>query len=766
MYFCSKKTNHNQNKMKRNIITWLMLLSCITIWAQGVKPLPTLHVEGRWLVDKHGNQVVLHGVMDTPSSYFNGGRWHGTIKGSWTDSQGIHYVYDDYNETGRINCLNYFEKLFAGMEQAKCNVFRLHMDPAWTNNDNITASGFSKNAQNKTIDPNGQEVGGEADISHFSETLYKQWLPTLYLELVKKAMNHGMFVVVRPPGVCPHNLKVGDYYNQYLMLVWDIFSQNEYVKEHAGQISIELANEPVSVKNASNQDDPKALHDFFQPIVDKIRSNGFTGIIWVPGTGWQANYTSYAQYPITGNNIGYAVHDYEGWYGCVDKDLTASDVPTATQRKIEQFHNQVPVVDTNPVIVTEIDWSPNNPGAGHYDEHGKWVEPNYGTWCTGRTSVFGTITKGVYDHFGNISMTLSGTGCLIDIDKLLATNTVSPAFDGLAEACGKACMDWYAEYYNVNWPHADDEAETGDAYTLQKIEADPNDIELMTGAEKLIKLTATYADGHTKDISAIATYNVDDPTVLSITNGVIKALKSGSAKITASYKAPAGDEKQVVINVKVNGFDDWTTLTSATDLNGKTFVIMGAEDNKVFYCPGDQNLAYEDAGSVLLNTNIVGYQFKAENISVAGHSNCYLLRLIKLDGNEYSVWGGWAPGYLNTQEVAKNCCFVLGLNNQNGQDIKNGAVWEIQYVTDKGFTLKNIGTDRYLKDATSPAKHETPAYFNFRVESSTSVIATIQRDIEDGVVYNLQGVKVGTRSELRSLPRGIYIIGGKKVVVR
>jgi hypothetical protein len=326
-------------------------------------------------------------------------------------------------------------------------------------------------------------------------------------------------------------------------------------------------------------------------------------------------------------------------------------------------------------------------------------------------------------------------------------------------------MDWYAEYYNVNWPHADDEEETGAFYTLQKIEAEPNEVVVMVGGEQLVTLKATYEDGHTKDISAIATYTVDDPSVASISNGVIKALKGGSTKITATYKAPVGDEKQVVINVKVNSLDDWTPLTSATDLNGKTFAIVGAEDNKVFYGSDNQNLKYEDAGSVLMNTNIVGYQFKAEKITISGHSNCYLLRLITLNGSEYSVWNGYAPGYLNSQPVTGSCCFILGLNSQNGQDIKDGAVWEIQYVTDKGFTLKNIGTGKYLKDAT-PAKYETPAYFNFRVESSTSGITTVQRNIEDGVVYNLQGVKVGTRSELKSLPRGIYIIGGKKVVVK
>lgn len=721
--------------MKRNIITWLMLLGCITIWAQGVKPLPTLQVEGRWLVDKHGNQVVLHGVMDTPNMFFNDWRWGSP----WTDGT-------NYNDVSVNKCLAYFEKLFSAMEQAKCNVFRLHMDPAWTN-------------------LNAPEGTGENNIQYFNEARYRKYLESLYLEMAKKAMNHGLYVVVRPPGVCPQDLKVGDNYNKYLMLIWDIFSQKDFVKEHAGQISIELANEPVNMKNAQNQDDPKALHDFFQPIVDKIRDNGFTGIIWVPGTGWQANYTSYAQYPITGYNIGYAVHDYNGWYGCDDKNLSASDVPVATQRKIEQFHNQVPVVDTNPVIITEIDWSPYKPGSGHYNEHNEWVESNYGTWATGRTSVWGNITKGVYEHFGNISMTLSGTGCLIDIDRFLAIGQVSPAFGGLEEACGKACMDWYADYYNVNWPHADDEEETGDAYTLQKIEANPEAIELMVGSEMFVKLTATYKDGHTKEITTIATYTVDDPTVISIANGIVKGLKGGSTKITASYKAPAGDEQQAVINVKVNSFDDWTSLSSAAELNGQTFAIIGAEDNKIFYGSEAQNLRYDDATSVLMNTNIMGYQFKAEKATIAGHSNCYLLRLITLTGSEYNVFG--KPGYLNSQATTGWCCFVLGLTKGYGEDIENGAAWDIEYVDGKGFTLKNVATGLYLKDAT-PAKYETPAYFNFLVKDSAAGIssATIQRDIQEEVVYNLQGVKVSTRGQLKSLPRGIFIVNGRKMVVK
>ena len=681
--------------MKRNMITWLMLLGCITVWAQGVKPLPILHVEGRWLVDKHGNQVVLHGVMDTPSNYFNGDRWEGSKARGW---------WDHYNETGRVNCLNYFEKLFVGMEQAKCNVFRLHMDPAWTNDGSITATGFTKNTENKTIDPNGQVVDGEADISHFSETLYKHWLPTLYLELAKKAMNHGLYVVVRPPGVCPHDLKVGDYYNQYLMLIWNIFSQNEYIKQHAGQISIELANEPVSVKNAQNQDDPKALHDF------------------------------YAQYPITGENIGYAVHDYNGWYGCDDKNLSASDVPAATQRKIEQFHNQVPVVDTNPVMITEIDWSPFKPGTGHYNEHGDWVESNYGTWATGRTSVWGSITKGTYEHFGNISMTLSGTGCLLDIDKSIATGQAVPAFDGLAEACGKACMDWYAAYYKVNWPHADDEEETGDFYTLQSISATTNDIEMEEGTKLLISLKANYADGHTQEISDQATFVIDNPAIVSIDKGYIKGLTAGVTKMTATY-SKNGKQYQAIFNITVNAREFFSfKKEDIREFFGETGTYN--ESTRTFHPAqwGQMGWQYTDG------VDMSAYKYLVVKLKVAQNCSAHL--------NIFPQNSIWGSNY-QSEDFGNKTTIIIKMSDVAAQ-----------------IDTKNIHIISFWTNGTGDVVVDDIYLTNNDDYSKTTGITTIQREIENDVVYNLQGVKVGTRNQLKSLPHGIYIIGGKKVVVR
>jgi len=724
--------------MKR-ILALLSIIWALGAVAQGGRPLPSLHTEGRWLVDKHGNQVVLHGVMDTPNMYFNGWRW-----GSPWDQSNL----SNYDSSGAIKCLAYFEKLFKGMQQAKCDVFRLHLDPAWTNDpsDSYVYPGSNGQASDAT---------GEADIKKFNPDRLETFLPSLYLRLAEMAMDYGMYVVVRPPGVCPGNLKVGDYYQAYLIKVWDIFSKQQFVKDHAGQISIELANEPVSLKNAQNQDDSKALHDYFQPIVDKIRENGFSGIIWAPGTTWQQNYRSYAEYPIEGENIGYAVHDYCGWYGCSD------DTPDP-DNKINQFHQSVPVIDFAPVIITEVDWSPINPnGEGHYNESGTWVLPNYGTWATGSTSKWGKAYKAMLDHFGNISMTLSGTGCLFDIDKLLNTGVVYPAFNGLEEACGKACMDWYAEYYKVNYPHADDEAETGDFYTVQSFSGEKDSYDLMIGDKTYLSMKLSYADGHTKDVSEVATYTIDNTSVVEVKNGYLCAVSDGDANVTASYTDIKGTVWQKSFVVKVSKFEisGMISMGSVSEITEDNFAILNKESQKLFYGSEAQNLGYDDAEKVINNKSINGYMFKAEPVS--GRDGCYLLRLITLSGSEYSIWG--SPGYLNGYSTVADCSFILGLSNQNGQDVKDGAVWEINYESGKGFTLKNMYTGKYLRDNAS-ASSEAPVYMDFLKVGGMAGINIVRSDISNDAVYTLQGKKVATRSQWNALPRGIYIINGKKVI--
>ena len=406
-----------------------MCLAALMAQAQ-VESMPPIHVDGRWLVDDKGNHVVLHGVMDTPNAWFNGGRW------GWS-----------YDDEGLNRCLDYFEKMLTSLEIANCDIFRLHLDPVWTND---------KDYLYPVAKGEGQGARGEADISHFNPERLKLYMQRLYIPLAMKALRHGQYVVMRPPGVCPFNLKVDDYYQKYLMEVWDIVSRNDSVLKYSGLISIELANEPINIrgkeqgargKEQGRENDPKALHDYFQPIVDVIRANGFKGIIWVPGTGFQSSYADYAVHPIEGENIGYAVHVYPGWYGCDDKKVDRdADIEKSKQDFIRQFKKQVPVVETHPIFVSEVDWSPIKEPR-EFDKVNEWgdsIYRNLGTWATASTSKWGVCYKAVLDHYGNISMTLTHPHDYLDLDKMMKDPLHPvPSFDGNPEACSGACWQWY-----------------------------------------------------------------------------------------------------------------------------------------------------------------------------------------------------------------------------------------------------------------------------------------------------------------------------------
>ena len=407
--------------MKQKKLLLSLAFALMSMAGHAADNLPGLRVEGKNLVDSEGKTVVLHGVMDTPNRYFNGNRWG---MGGY--------------EVGDVTpCLNYFEKMFTAItdknQGAYCTVFRLHMDPCWTNYEA----------------PAGTQ---ENNIQYFSERRYEIFLSRLYVKLVQKALAHGLYVIVRPPGVCPQNIKVGDEYQAYLKKVWKRFASNATIQKNAGQVSIELANEPINVLLANGSKSDKALHDFFQPVVDEIRATGFKEIIWVPGAGYQSKHQDYVKHPITDteNNFSYAVHVYSGWYGnMTDKNCDHNTF-------IKNFQAQVPMVTSKPIMVTEIDWSPEDPdkaSEGHYNEWGQWTAPNLGTWATGSTSKWGLAWKAVHDHFSNIGMTITHPQEYYDIDEYLKTGKVQPGLQNakkhnlFEECCSYACFNWYKDWY-------------------------------------------------------------------------------------------------------------------------------------------------------------------------------------------------------------------------------------------------------------------------------------------------------------------------------
>ena len=201
-----------------------------------------------------------------------------------------------------------------------------------------------------------------------------------------------------------------------------------------------------------------------------------------------------------------------------------------------------------------------------------------------------------------------------------------------------------------------------------------------------------------------------------------------------SYVAPVKPADPIAATlIKPTSFVD-TEFTSVADLAGVSFAIINKAEEKALYGSNAQNLAYGTYANAFSSSNS-GYLWKLVSLADDADADVhayYRFQLITPTGADYSCWG-WG-GWLNSQPANKDCSFILGLNNQNGQDMKNGAVYDVQYVEGQGFTIKNIGTGLYQGANNGPAKNEEPTYFTFATVSSTYVPA-LEALLAEGAEY-------------------------------
>lgn len=400
----------------RLFLVFYLLTISPSLWAWGGMAMPELRVDGRYLKDPHGNIVNLHGFAQTYSPWFNE---HGT---QWSN----------YNVNG---CLIYNKKKLNEVMNAgwKMNFVRMHMDPYWSNTPGVPTE-------------------GEHDISAFDFERFKTALDKVFIPMAEYAVSKGLYVVMRPPGVCPKQIAVGDDYNKYLLKVWEHVAQHPKLKNHPN-IMFELANEPVNILGpngdyASNsQGHFDNLKDYFQPVVEVMRAQGCDNILWIPGLAYQGRYEGFALNPIEGENIGYAVHLYPGWMG---SDGENQDGGQGTGGGYEPFQigwdEQVkPVADFAPVMITEMDWAPEK------------YNSSWGKALTGTAggSGFGANMKKITDATGNVSWLIFTEVHLLAKFKDVAGTPGNYTFLDDPEACPWPTYHWYQEYAKVDYPRPD-----------------------------------------------------------------------------------------------------------------------------------------------------------------------------------------------------------------------------------------------------------------------------------------------------------------------
>ncbi|HBN62338.1 MAG TPA: glycosyl hydrolase family 5 [Porphyromonadaceae bacterium] len=654
--------------------------------------MPVLHVDGRYLKDDAGNVVNLHGFAQTYSPWFNerGTKWN------------------NYDVNG---CLEYNKKKIDELLEAgwKMNFVRIHMDPYWSNTPGVSTT-------------------GENDISAFDFNRFRTYLSQVFIPMAEYAVSKGLYVVMRPPGVCPEKIEIGDAYHKYLKRVWGYVSTQSRLTDNP-HIMFELANEPVQIMDndgqfGSNTDGCfKNLTAYFQEIVDLMRGNGCDNILWIPGTGYQSQYAGFARYPVTGDNIGYAVHVYPGWYGS-DAIEPSHELGGSYGGGFNAFAagwaSQIkPVADFAPVMVTEMDWAPSK-----YDA-------SWGKSITGKMfgEGFGANFKLLADNTGNVSW-LIFSGC-----ELLAAFKDEPGERNTvlndSEACLWPVYHWYKDYAGEKDPSEDFCLE----FSVRKV---GDEYVVMPGNSIFMALISDSGNGYQMNRHAEFDVTVKDPDVVEWSDGVFTAHAPGLTDVEIGYTVAGNDESVSVI------------------FNSTYFPFINGYLNPSIWEEGtfDENTCTIKTGKY----GFAGWKYSA-GIDLSSYR--YLIAEME-GGNQAAVSfrvfdqdNYWTdPAVADFGNRTKAVLDLANLKSDSGRLLDPSHIFIVGFwsLGNTPFRIKKV----YLSD-------------NPDGESALDEItfSPSERSVD---VYNIQGMRlrtqVSTADAVNGLPEGLYIVDGKKIVVK
>ncbi len=674
--------------MRRILTSLIILLAALQSAAYPGMPMPKLHIDGRWLMDEDGNKVNLHGFGQTYSPWFNemGSKWN------------------NYDVKG---CLDYNKDILDGViDRAgwKMTYLRMHMDPYWSNTP-------------------GVQTTGENDISAFSFERFAKYLDLVFIPMAEYAISKGLYVVMRPPGVCPERIEVGGAYHNYLKTVWGYIAAKKELADNP-YIMFELANEPVQIKGTDGQYGSgsdacnQALTQFFQEIVDLMRESGCENILWVPGTSYQSQYAGFAKYPIKGDNIGYAIHVYPGWYGS-DAIEPSHELGGSYGGGYDSFaagwKNQIePCAAIAPILVTEMDWMPSK------------YQASWGKSITGQMlgSGFGANFKLLADRTGNVGWMLF-TG-----PELLAKFDGKPGKEGSytmyndPEGCMWSAYHWFEEYAGFELP----EVENVDIYFSPRgVETTDNTV-IITGSSKGAALIADRGLGFDFNVNGDIEVAISNPNVLQWDGASFTATRPGEASCDIHYSLD-GQEYTKTLNFVSTPFPLLNGYFNPSIWETGTFNEATGE-----ITTGQYGFAGWKYGSGL---DLSDYKYLICEVENPGGG----LSLRLFDKDNY-----WTDPAM--YDFGNNSRIVVELNNMMSNDnrkVDPSHLYIVGFWTYGGhkFKVKNI--------------------FPSNDAHATAVESIAGEPFAEGTVYNLQGIRVASSLSDVTAP-GIYIINGKKII--
>ena len=306
---------------------------------------------------------------------------------------------------------------------------------------------------------------------------------------------------------------------------------------------------------------------------------------------------------------------------------------------------------------------------------------------------------------------------------------------------GYADFDWFSTETNFDeatfYP-ADFAGYSADMLTIDKIEADAEQMEVMIGRSIPLTITATYRDGHTENMAAKAKYTISSTDIAEVQNGQIRGLSEGQAELAATVADLMGNEFTTTFHIRS------TFFPFGKEYINTSLFSQGTYDEKTHtFHPGQwgqMGWEYPNGADMSAYKYLVIKLKKTQNCDA--HLNIFT-------GN--SIWG--------------SCYATAGFGSKK-QIVVNLQTAKYTSGDDQGKKLdtKNIHIVDFWSNGTGDIVVDD-IYLTNNSDYSPTAINEVKNEesrIEDAAMYDLSGRRLSTTP----LRPGLYIKGGRKVVIK
>ena len=181
-------------------------------------------------------------------------------------------------------------------------------------------------------------------------------------------------------------------------------------------------------------------------------------------------------------------------------------------------------------------------------------------------------------------------------------------------------------------------------------------------------------------------------------------------------------------------YEHGAEITSINQISDGTLFVM-KKGNEYMCFPEAHMASLKDLSSASSSN---AFYFKLETPASTDQEvpavikDNYIIRVLNPSKGYYTPWGG-NDSYLNALSwgIVTTALFPNG-NIQWGNDLLYGGIWDLQYSEGNGWTIKNIGWNKYMNNAGGPGENaEYWKLYKAEVDINDITITDVRNDVAE-----------------------------------